>query len=371
MKRKNFIIPVFLVINFLAGQEYFETLPENPDPSKCFAKCVVPDEYEEEVVKIMTRSEYEKLEIVPAVYETKLEEIIIRPESKRFTYVPAVYETVLDTLWLKDDYHKLTVHPAEFNTDFESIEIMPLTSKWVAGEKDPDCPSIDPADCRIFHYVEQPAIMRDVPVQKLKIAEKTSAETIKGNYRLITKQVEVSPAKAIEEIIPAKTKSVERQVLISDETTVVKKIPAEYTEIIKKRLLKKGGMTAWREVPCNIPEQGTLLPIHYALGSAALTAKSIEIIDNYILNRMLEDKNILVEIGSHTDSRGSDSLNQDLSERRAKSVVEYLISKGIDKTRLIAIGYGENKLLNDCGNNKTDCSEGQHAINRRTEFKVF
>ena len=130
-------------------------------------------------------------------------------------------------------------------------------------------------------------------------------------------------------------------------------------------------MTAWREVPCNIPEQGTLLPIHYALGSAALTAKSIEIIDNYILNRMLEDKNILVEIGSHTDSRGSDSLNQDLSERRAKSVVEYLISKGIDKTRLIAIGYGENKLLNDCGNNKTDCSEGQHAINRRTEFKVF
>ena len=239
MKRKNFIIPVFLVINFLAGQEYFETLPENPDPSKCFAKCVVPDEYEEEVVKIMTRSEYEKLEIVPAVYETKLEEIIIRPESKRFTYVPAVYETVLDTLWLKDDYHKLTVHPAEFNTDFESIEIMPLTSKWVAGEKDPDCPSIDPADCRIFHYVEQPAIMRDVPVQKLKIAEKTSAETIKGNYRLITKQVEVSPAKAIEEIIPAKTKSVERQVLISDETTVVKKIPAEYTEIIKKRLLKK------------------------------------------------------------------------------------------------------------------------------------
>ena len=85
---------------------------------------------------------------------------------------------------------------------------------------------------------------------------------------------------------------------------------------------------------------------------------------------MRENKSSLVEIGSHTDAQGGDDFNQRLSERRAKSVVEYLISKGIDKTRLIAVGYGESKLLND-SNNGSNCSNSQHAKNRRTEFKVF
>ena len=68
-----------------------------------------------------------------------------------------------------------------------------------------------------------------------------------------------------------------------------------------------------------------MLPIHYALGSHALTAKSKYIIDQYVLSPMRENKSSLVEIGSHTDAQGGDDFNQRLSERRAKSVVEYLI----------------------------------------------
>lgn len=59
---------------------------------------------------------------------------------------------------------------------------------------------------------------------------------------------------------------------------------------------------------------------------------------------MQENKNILVEIGSHTDSRGSTTSNLSLSERRAKAVVEYMILKGISKERLIAVGHGEDNL---------------------------
>lgn len=369
-KHYPFLLMFFGVLFLGYSQEYLETLPDNPDPNKCFAKCVVPGEYKEETVSVLVQPEYKKLEIVPAVYKTSQEEVVIRPESRRFIYVPAVYKTVVDTLWIKDDYHKLTVHPAEFSTAYESVQIKEKTGSWVAGEKDPDCPSIDAADCRVFHFVETPAIVREVPVQKLASPAKTSAQEIKGKYRLITKQVEVSAAQTRDEVIPKKTKTIERQVLVSDETTREVTVPAEYTEVVKKVLTKKGGMTAWREVPCTIPEQGELLPIHYDLGSAALTSKSRSIIDEYILSRMQSNKNMLVEIGSHTDSRGSDASNQSLSERRAKSVVDYLISRGIDASRLIAVGYGENKLLNDCGNN-ADCSEAQHAGNRRTELKVF
>jgi len=370
MKKTTLLILTLFFTTTLSAQEYFETLPENPDPNKCFAKCVVPDEYGEEQVTILSKPEFKRLEIIPAQYESQAQEIVIRPASKRFVYVPAVYETQVDTLWIKDPYHKLEVILASFTQDYETVEVKPKTGTWVAGENDPDCPSINSADCRIFHFVERPAVLREIPIQKKERDVATQSRRITGEYRLITKQVEVTPAHTTEENIPERTQTIQRRILVKDETTKEVVVPAEYIQVTKKVLLTKGGMTAWREVPCNIPERGTILPIHYALGSAALNAEARRIIDKHIYSVMQEDGSSTVEIGSHTDSRGGDAFNQDLSERRAKSVVEYLISKGIAKERLIAVGYGETRLLNNCSNG-VDCSEQNHSENRRTEFKVF
>ncbi|GAB3321595.1 hypothetical protein GCM10027299_16260 [Larkinella ripae] len=77
-----------------------------------------------------------------------------------------------------------------------------------------------------------------------------------------------------------------------------------------------------------------------------------------------------VEIRSHTDSRGDAVYNRYLSAQRANSVVSYLASKGISRKRMVAAGYGESVLLNDCAND-VDCTEAEHQRNRRTEFKVL
>jgi outer membrane protein OmpA-like peptidoglycan-associated protein len=79
---------------------------------------------------------------------------------------------------------------------------------------------------------------------------------------------------------------------------------------------------------------------------------------------------ITVELSSHTDARANDRYNQVLSEKRAKSAVEYLIKNGIDPNRLKWKGYGESVLVNGCGNGVT-CKEEEHQQNRRTEFKVI
>ena len=63
------------------------------------------------------------------------------------------------------------------------------------------------------------------------------------------------------------------------------------------------------------------------------------------------------------------AYNERLSQRRAESVVAYLIKNGIDKSRLQAKGYGETKLVNNCGDGKK-CSDAEHQKNRRTEFMV-
>lgn len=84
---------------------------------------------------------------------------------------------------------------------------------------------------------------------------------------------------------------------------------------------------------------------------------------------MKDNPDIIVELGSHCDARGSDNYNMALSDRRAKEAVEYIISNGIPKNRIKAKGYGETKHLNQC-NNDVVCTEEEHQLNRRTEFKV-
>lgn len=76
------------------------------------------------------------------------------------------------------------------------------------------------------------------------------------------------------------------------------------------------------------------------------------------------------ELSAHTDSRGKDNYNLKLSQKRAESCVNYLLSKGVPKESIIAKGYGEKQLKNNCGNN-SKCSEEEHAINRRVEIKVI
>ncbi len=84
---------------------------------------------------------------------------------------------------------------------------------------------------------------------------------------------------------------------------------------------------------------------------------------------LLENPQIVIELGSHTDSRGPDSYNMTLSQHRAESAVNYIISKGINNKRITAKGYGETVPLNRCSND-VDCSEEEFQVNRRTEFKV-
>jgi outer membrane protein OmpA-like peptidoglycan-associated protein len=77
-----------------------------------------------------------------------------------------------------------------------------------------------------------------------------------------------------------------------------------------------------------------------------------------------------IELSSHTDARGKDDYNMDLSQKRAESAKTWIVAKGISADRIVAKGYGESKLLNRCTNG-VECTEEEHQLNRRTEFKIL
>lgn len=102
--------------------------------------------------------------------------------------------------------------------------------------------------------------------------------------------------------------------------------------------------------------------------SDILPASEVEL--DKLIKVMKDNPGWKVELGSHTDSRGSDSYNEKLSQRRSESAVNYIVSNGISRDRIIAKGYGETQLINQCDDG-VECSEEEHQMNRRTEFQIL
>ncbi len=109
--------------------------------------------------------------------------------------------------------------------------------------------------------------------------------------------------------------------------------------------------------------------IYFDYGSANLKDESKAVLDR-IVEVMNENPTLEIELSGHTDSQSSVSFNLNLSQRRANSTKEYIVSKGINPERIVAKGYGETKLLNHCKDG-VKCSDEEHAINRRIEIKVI
>ena len=112
----------------------------------------------------------------------------------------------------------------------------------------------------------------------------------------------------------------------------------------------------------------TLDNIYYDYNSAVIRKDAQPTLDS--LSQLLTlNPTMQIQLSSHTDCRGELDFNQDLSQRRAQSAVNYLLSIGIKQERLSAVGYGESNpaVTCECG----DCNEEQHQTNRRTTFKIL
>lgn len=130
--------------------------------------------------------------------------------------------------------------------------------------------------------------------------------------------------------------------------------------------LVKDGLLARRpKDPIRIPN------IQYEFDKANILEMSKIAIDTTVLRLMETNPDVIVEIQSHTDSKGSDQYNEKLSQKRAESVVAYLISKGIQPVRLKAKGYGESKPVAPNENPDGSDNPDGRSQNRRTDFKII
>lgn len=271
-------------------------LPPNAVPGKCYAKCLIPDEYKTVTEQVLVKEASKKIQVVPAEYGTTTEQMMAKPEAKRLIAIPAVYETVTEQILVKEAGKRIEVTPAVYETVTEQVIDQPAhtkkttippvyetvteriliaeeTQRWEKGKKDPNCLSANPDDCRVMCLVTVPAQYKTVAKQVTKTPARVVEEQVPATYRTMSKQVVKTPATTKEVVIPAEYKTITKQVLKTPATTKEESIPAEYKTVTKKVeskpsqvlevdvpaeyatvtktvLVKKGGYAEWREVVC-------------------------------------------------------------------------------------------------------------------------
>ncbi|MFN7014241.1 MAG: OmpA family protein, partial [Bacteroidia bacterium] len=113
-----------------------------------------------------------------------------------------------------------------------------------------------------------------------------------------------------------------------------------------------------------------LKPIYYDFNKSNIRSDAAEILKQNIAI-LKANPDVVIKLSAHTDSRGSAAYNINLSQRRAQAAVDFLVENGIPRKQIVAvISLGEKELVNTCGDG-VECTEEQHQLNRRTEFKVI
>jgi outer membrane protein OmpA-like peptidoglycan-associated protein/tetratricopeptide (TPR) repeat protein len=136
----------------------------------------------------------------------------------------------------------------------------------------------------------------------------------------------------------------------------IDKEPGEYSITIELEKIAAG-------------KQFVLDDLYYDLNKYNIRPDAAEVLDK-LVRILVDNPEVRIEIGSHTDSRASAEYNMKLSQNRSESVLAYLVSKGIAAGRLVAKGYGESQLINKCTDG-VECPEIDHQANRRTVIEIL
>ena len=302
-------------------------------------------------------------------YRVEQEVITVKGPTVEYVARPPVYDTIQQLVIVREALDSIVVIPARLKDTIRDVMIESPYESFEYRIDMENCNEDDPRRCLTLCYVQNPAKVKTYQAQVLVSDASIKRYQYGGDTILVEVYKEREPARIDTIQVGPVMDTIVKQVRPRRARTTERRIEAEYiTEIRRTRKKEEEIVPVWEEVLCKYTDFN-VLPIYYDYDSDRLLPESQIVIDTTVLSLMKSKPLLAVEIDAHTDSRGHRSYNEDLSQRRAQSVVDYLVSRGIRRERLIAKGFGETKLLNECRDG-VNCSEEKHRKNRRTEFRV-
>lgn len=189
-------------------------LPFNAKAGECYAKVLVPEQYETKEIKQLVKEAETKIEIVPATYKTVEKKVTIREESSKLELVPATYKTITETIMIEPEKTILTTVPATYKTVTEKVLIKPAHTIWKKGRGEIE--KVDNSTGEILCLVEVPAVYETISKQILDTPATTKEVKIPAICKIVSAKEIDTPAKEIKTEIPAVYTMVPTKVKVSD-----------------------------------------------------------------------------------------------------------------------------------------------------------
>ncbi len=254
--KTSLVVALIATFGFALTMNAQDDMPVNAIAGKCYAKCLIPDQYETTTEQVLLKEASSRLEVVPAAYSTSNEQVLVKEGYNVLEIQPASFSTVTEEIMVKEAGERLDYVPPVYETVTEQVLVQPATTKWTKGRADRNCLSEDPDKCKVWCLTEIPAQYKTVTRQVLKSPATTRSTPIPAEFKTVTKAVVQSPAQVAERAVPAEYRTVTRQVLQSPASTQEVAIPAEYSTVSTQRLVRTGGFTDWVEVLCSAKSGG-------------------------------------------------------------------------------------------------------------------
>jgi hypothetical protein len=258
IKYSNLLVALLLPLTYINAQEA-SLIPPDAKPGECYARVVLPAQYETVEEKVMIKEASEEISIIPAEYGTAEEEIEVIPATKKLTPVPATYNEVTETIEVKP-----AIRTWKTSLKKKALPVS-KTILAAAGAGGVDLNNSQPGDCYKEYFV--PRKFKKITEDILVRSEHNETEVIPAEFEIVEKTIVIKPASKEIIEVPAVYEETEEQVLVEAEKTVWKKgqnpaqkvsgatgeimclvkIPAKY-KTIKKRVLKTPATTKIVEV---------------------------------------------------------------------------------------------------------------------------
>lgn len=221
-------------------------MPSNPKPGECYARVIIPAQYETKTDNVLAREASDRIEIIPARYETVKETVVVKEASSKLEVIPAQYETVKERVLVKPATTRLEVVPAVYETIEEQVLVRPASKDTI------EVPAV---------YETVTERVQDQPARTewkrgtgkgtgAGVALASATQTIQrfGDYKVLETRVEDTGDLMCLVEIPATFKTVSKQMLVKPATTRTIEKPAEY-KTVSKKVLKTPAMTRSVEIP--------------------------------------------------------------------------------------------------------------------------
>lgn len=221
--------------------------PPNAKPGECYARVLIPEQYEMQTEKVLASEAAEKLSVTPAKYQMVQKKILVKEASEKIVPVPATYKTVTEKVLVKEASEQIVTIPAVYETVTEKVLVKEAHTAWKNGRGPIE--KLDGRTGEILCLVNIPAEYRTVTKKVLKTPATTKTVPVPPVYKTVTRTVVDQPASTKVVPIPAVYKTVEVRELVEPATVQKTAVPETY-QTITKRIKTSDAVLEWKPILC-------------------------------------------------------------------------------------------------------------------------